>query len=276
LRSPVAILCILTVASGAALIFLLAPSVAAKFAADTPPLPGGAVLFYQIALLCVALCAQPLLFPFAQAPSPARKAALTASRALRWIGLAAVPSALLHTLIRGFGVDAGVALTLYAGAFLLALYGPSDAVGRMTRRLSLLPILAGGLGLALTRFAPADPLAVALVAAAAAFAFAFAATGCHCELARQKPDASRLTFFALAVALGAALGGLTQALFSPGAGFAAGLILAGLSMGAAEERRMLRPQVVAALTALTLGVALTGAPHAHDETETVQLRGLLD
>jgi hypothetical protein len=272
LRSPVAILCFLTLASGAALLFLLAPSVAAN-----PPLPGGAVLFYQIALLCVALCAQPMLDPFARPQPTARKTALTAARALRWIALAAIPSALLHTLIRLTGVDAGAALALCAGTFLLAFYGPSESVGRFARRISLLAILAGGVGLALTRFSPADPLAVALVAALALAAFVFAAVGCHCELARQKPDASRLPFFTLAVALGAALGGLAQGLFAPGAGFAAGLILAGLSMGGDEEKRTLRPQVLAALAALTLGVALSTAQPPTDKAEVMlQLRGLLD
>jgi hypothetical protein len=241
-------------------------------------LSGGAVLFYQIALLCAALYAQPLLDPFSRPDVTKRKTALTAARVLRWIGLAAVPSALLHTLVQGFGVDAGAALALYAGAFLLAFYGPNEAVLRAARRLSLLPIVAGGLGLALTRFTLADSLALALAAFVALGAFVFAALGCHCELARQKPDASRLDFFALAVALGAALGGLAQGLFAPGAGFAAGLILAGLSMGAHQEKRTWRPQVLAGLAALTLGVALSAVPPtASDKTEAVlQLRGLLD
>jgi hypothetical protein len=275
LRSPFAILCFLTLAPGAALLFLLAPSVAAKMAATTAPLSGGAVLFYQIALLCAALYARPLFGPARRPDAPPRKTALTAARALRWIALAAVPSALLHTLVRGFGVDAGAALALYVGTFLLAFYGPSEAVGRAARRFALLPILAGGLGLALIRFTP--PSASLEIVALALVAFAFAAAGCHCELARRKPDASRLTFFALAVALGAALGGLAQGLFAPSAGFAAGLILAGLSMGADEEKNALRPSVLAALAALTLCVALFSPPPASDNAQTaLQLRGLLD
>ena len=53
MRSPFAILCSLTVAASAALIVLLAPMVLQM----APPLPGGARLLYQIALLAGAVYA---------------------------------------------------------------------------------------------------------------------------------------------------------------------------------------------------------------------------
>lgn len=256
----------------------------------------------------LALFAGPLLLPSAQAwffvyglviaaafviawkakgsdsPAPAhRKTPLTAALALRWILLAAIPSGLMQSLASVWAADATAILALYFATLALAFSGLPDVFVGATRRIIPLPLIAVGVGLAAV-FAQTANLAAISPSASAFFlvAFAAAALGCHCQLARQKPDVSALSFFVLAVALGAVLGGFALELFAQKIAFAIGLILAGLLIGAQEERdtperRRLHPHVAAAAAALLVGVALSWSEPAGDSAEAFsQLRGPLD
>jgi hypothetical protein len=204
-----------------------------------------------------------------------RKTPLTAALALRWILLAAIPCGLMQSLsVLGLGAEV---LALYFLTLALAFFGLPDAFVGALRRFSPLLLIAGGVGLAFFTHAGTasfPPSALFVVG------FILAALGCHCELARQKPDASALSFFVLAVALGAVLGGFALELFAERLSFAVGLILAGLLIGAQEERlgrRELRPHVVAAVATLLIGVALSWSEPAGDNADAFsQLRGPLD
>jgi hypothetical protein len=377
LRSPFAIICSLTIAASFALIFLLAPMVTKT----APPLPGGAPLSYQIALLAgvfyahflahlplrvqgplhaalgaaalltlplaggvaalgvlaanvslvplwfslarpaetpwrlfalglagglLALLAAQLLPPSAQAwrlvyglviatgfltawqaeAAPAaipatRKTPLTAALALRWILLTAIPSGLTPSLAGLSGVGPSEVLALYFVTLALAFFGLPDGFVRAARLFAPLPLIACGVGLA-AAFAQAAPDSASTPASALfVIAYVVAALGCHCELARQKPDPSQLSFYVLAIALGAALGGFALAFFAGRIAFAVGLILAGLLIGAQKERSLerwkLRPHVLAAVATILVGVALSWSEPAGDTAEAFsQLRGPLD
>jgi MFS family permease len=218
-------------------------------------------------------------------PAPAsRKTPLTAALALRWILLAAIPSGLMQSLASVWAADSTAILALYFATLALAFSGLPDVLVGATRRYIPLPLIAVGVGLAAV-FAQTAPNLAALSLSASAFflvAFVVAALGCHCQLARQKPDVSSLSFFVLAVALGAVLGGFALELFAQRIAFAIGLILAGLLIGAQEERntsvrRRLHPHVAAAAAALLVGVALSWSEPAGDSAEAFsQLRGPLD
>lgn len=215
-------------------------------------------------------------------PAP-RKTPLTAALALRWILLAAIPSGLMQSLASVWTADATAILALYFATLALAFAGLPDVFVRATRLFIPLPLIAVGVGFAAVFVQTAPNLAAISLWESAFFlvAFVVAAQGCHCELARQKPDVSSLSFFVLAVALGAALGGFALELFAQKIAFAVGLILAGLLIGAqaernTSERRKLHPHVAAAVATLLVGVALSWSEPAGDSAEAFsQLRGPL-
>ena len=215
-------------------------------------------------------------------PAP-RKTPLTAALALRWILLAAIPSGLMQSLASVWAADATAILALYFATLALAFAGLPDVFVRATRLFIPLPLIAVGVGFAAVFVQTAPNLAAISLWESAFFlvAFVVAAQGCHCELARQKPDVSSLSFFVLAVALGAALGGFALELFAQKIAFAVGLILAGLLIGAqaernTSERRKLHPHVAAAVATLLVGVALSWSEPAGDSAEAFsQLRGPL-
>jgi hypothetical protein len=221
----------------------------------------------------------------ASAPlSAPRKTPLTAALALRWILLAAIPSGLMQSLAGVWAADATAILALYFATLALAFSGLPDVFVQATRRFIPLPLIAVG-GCLAAVFAQTAPNLAEISYSASAFflvVFVFAALGCHCELARQKPDVSSLSFFVLAVALGAVLGGFALELFAQKIAFAVGLILAGLLIGAQEERntserRKLHPHVAAAVATLLVGVALSWSEPAGDNADAFsQLRGPLD
>jgi hypothetical protein len=211
-------------------------------------------------------------------PAP-RKTPLTAALVLRWILLAALPAGLVQPLANVSGVGATTVLALYCGALALAFSGLPEVFVRAMRLFAPLPLIAVGVGLtAFFVHAASNPAAISL---AAVLAFVVAAQACHCELARQKPDASALSFFVLAVALGAVLGGFAVELFAEKRAFSVGLILAGLLIGAQEERKKLArrklPHVAAVVATLLVGVALSWPDPAGDTADAFsQLRGPLD
>ena len=126
-----------------------------------------------------------------------RNTPLTAALVLRWILLAALPFGLMQSLAGVLGAGAEVVVALYFVTLALAFSGLPDVFIRATRLLAPLPLIAVGVSLAAV-FAQAAPNWATISLTESAFflvAFAVAALGCHCELARQKPDASSFEFF---------------------------------------------------------------------------------
>ena len=211
-------------------------------------------------------------------PAP-RKTPLTAALVLRWILLAALPAGLMQSLASVAGVGATTILALYCGALALAFSGLPEVFVRAMRLFAPLPLIAGGVVLTALFVHAASSPAISLAASAL---FVVAALACHCELARQKPDASALSFFVLAVALGAVFGGFAAELSAEKIAFAVGLVLAGLLVGAQEEhktltRRKLRPHVLAVVATLLIGGALSWPDPAGENADAIgQLRGPLD
>ena len=245
-------------------------------------LPSSQAWFFVYGLVIAAAFVIAWKAKDSDSPAP-RKTPLTAALALRWILLAAIPSGLMQSLASVWAADATAILALYFATLALAFAGLPDVFVRATRLFIPLPLIAVGVGFAAVFVQTAPNLAAISLWESAFFlvAFVVAAQGCHCELARQKPDVSSLSFFVLAVALGAALGGFALELFAQKIAFAVGLILAGLLIGAqaernTSERRKLHPHVAAAVATLLVGVALSWSEPAGDSAEAFsQLRGPL-
>jgi len=136
---------------------------------------------------------------------------------LRWLALAAVPSALLLGVTAFVTMDVApvpllwiVPLALYLASLIVPFSTrPLVAHGRVLRAMP-----AAALVLAFTLVVGAEQLLwlVALLHFAAFFVVALA---CHGELARLKPPPERLTTFYLVVSAGGALGGALVALVAP-------------------------------------------------------------
>jgi hypothetical protein len=135
----------------------------------------------------------------------------------RWIALSLVPSSLMLAVTSYISTDVAavpllwiVPLGIYLLTFAVAFGRHSAAAGALARR--ALPLLV-------------VPLAVFMVAKVRAplgvivtlhlCAFAAIALRCHAELARDRPDTSRLTEFYFWVSLGGMLGGLFNTLAAP-------------------------------------------------------------
>jgi hypothetical protein len=243
-----------------------------------PPLAPAWFFVYGLVIVAGLVIAWKAKGAPAFVPAP-RKTPLTAALVLRWILLAALPAGLMHSLASVAGVGAATALALYCGALALAFFGLPESFVRAMRQFAPLPLIAGGVGLTAFFVHAASSPAIFLAASAL---FVVATLACHCELARQKPDASALSFFVLAVTLGVVFGGFAVELFAEKIAFAVGLILAGLLVGAQEEhktlaRRKLRPHVMAVVATLLVGVALSWPDPAGENADAIgQLRGPLD
>lgn len=175
---------------------------------------------YELLALLLAGCA---IVPLRERErEPAGRSSVAAWRPgarllLRWLALAAVPSALL------LGVTAFVTMDVAPVPLLwvvpLALYLASLIVPFSTRALVahervLRAMPAAALVLAFTLAVGAEQLLwlVALLHFAAFFVVGLA---CHGELARLKPPPERLTTFYLVISAGGALGGALVALVAP-------------------------------------------------------------
>jgi hypothetical protein len=172
-------------------------------------------------LLAVLLAGCAVVIPLRRR-EPAARSSVGARRPggrllVRWLALAAVPSALLLGVTAFVTTDVApvpllwvVPLALYL-ASLIVPFSARPLVGH-ERVLRAMP--AAALVLAFTLVVEAEPL-LWLVAPLHFAAFFVVALACHGELARRKPPPERLTTFYLVVAAGGALGAALVALVAP-------------------------------------------------------------
>ncbi|HEX5043967.1 MAG TPA: fused MFS/spermidine synthase [Candidatus Polarisedimenticolaceae bacterium] len=229
-----------------------------------------AAAFCAYALL-LAACALPLLrMPAAPASAVEGAAPLSWRRRGRWLVLAAVPACAMLGVTQHLTQDVAaipllwvLPLSLYLLTFVLAFSGRRSGSSRRW-----------GFVLALA----AVPAAAGLAAYSSLWSAAFPgfhlaallATGmlCHGALADDRPPASRLTSFYLAVATGGVLGGLFAALAAPLlfrwvaeypiALAAAVLVRAALARGQHRLALALLAPAAVVLAALCAGAALQG------------------
>jgi hypothetical protein len=152
-------------------------------------------------------------------PSDPQADRVSATRRLRWIGLAFVPSSLMLGVTSYMTLDLApvpllwtVPLSLYLLSFVLA-FAPG-ARNERRHRVAVVAFPAVALVLSVTVLLEVrDPLWLLLPLHLAGFLLA--ALVCHGELARDRPAPRRLTEFYLWLAAGGAFGGAFNALLAP-------------------------------------------------------------
>jgi hypothetical protein len=142
---------------------------------------------------------------------------VTGLRRLRWLALSFIPSSLMLAVTSYLSTDVAavpllwiVPLALYLLTFALAFGRHSAAVGAVARR--ALPLLVVPLALFMIAKVRAPLIAIVSVHLAA---FAVMALNCHADLAKDRPEPSRLTEFYFWVSFGGMLGGLFNTLAAP-------------------------------------------------------------
>lgn len=172
------------------------------------------------ATLVVVCCLVRLRRGTCHIPTPASREPreeTASSRLAGWIGLAAIPAALLQGCTLFLTTDVAsvpllwvVPLSLYLVTFIVAFSGRGEPAVRLANR--ALPFLACGLlFVILTR---ATQPAAALVALHLAFLFA-AGLVCHGRLHAHRPPPADLTRFYLALSVGGVAGGASCAIAAP-------------------------------------------------------------
>jgi hypothetical protein len=143
--------------------------------------------------------------------------AIKTVRRARWIALAFVPSSLMLAVTSYVSTDIAsvpllwiVPLALYLLTFAMAFGRRSDAWAAVARR--ALPLVVVPLVLAMIANVRVPLTLIVLLHLAA---FAVMALHCHSALAKDRPDASRLTEFYFWVSIGGMLGGLFNTLAAP-------------------------------------------------------------
>jgi hypothetical protein len=145
-----------------------------------------------------------------------RRSELSWTTRLRWIGFAAVPSALMLGVTRHISSEVAAMpllwvapLAIYLGTFVIA-FGrhPDRAVAISSRALKLLVV-----PLALSMYGLLSSLALSL--ALNLGVFAAAAMVAHGRLSQERPATDRLTDFYLMLSVGGVVGGATAALLAP-------------------------------------------------------------
>jgi hypothetical protein len=143
--------------------------------------------------------------------------ALSWSRRVRWIALAFVPSSLMLAVTSYISTDIAavpllwiVPLSLYLLTFALAFGKHRVTADTIAAR--ALPLLVVPLALFMIAKLRAPLTAILLVHLAA---FAAIALNCHASLAKDRPEASRLTEFYFWISFGGMLGGMFNTLAAP-------------------------------------------------------------
>ena len=144
-------------------------------------------------------------------------APLTLARRARWVALAAIPSSLMLAVTSYISTDIAsvpllwiLPLGLYLITFSLAFGRHAAKAGAVASR--ALPLLVVPLALFMIAKVrvPLTPIVLLHLAA-----FAVMALNCHADLAKDRPEASRLTEFYFWVSFGGMVGGLFNALAAP-------------------------------------------------------------
>ena len=171
-------------------------------------------LYAGFAVLCGSVALMSASGVTHAAQSPARPAPVAMSRQLLWLGLAAMGSVMLLAVTNHITQNVSsvpflwvLPLALYLITFILAFDHP---------RWYVRPIFAGALLVLVPAMAYYVPSLQLRIAAPLYLAGLFVACMfCHGELARTKPDPSRLTRFYLMISLGGALGAVLVAIVAP-------------------------------------------------------------
>jgi hypothetical protein len=134
-----------------------------------------------------------------------------------WLALAALPSSLLSSVTSHLTTDIAPVPLLWVVPLAIYLISYIVAFGRWSARSQrwlgrVMPMALTFLVVALLTRATEPVIAVGAIHLVAFF---LVATLCHGELARTKPDASRLTSFYLWISLGGVLGGFFNAIVAP-------------------------------------------------------------
>lgn len=152
-------------------------------------------------------------------PQPAETAATPVKRltALKWVGLAFVPSSLMLGVTTYITTDVAsvpllwvLPLALYLLTFVIAFGKRAKSADGLSSR--AVPILA--LAVVFPMLVQATEPVFVLVLLHLLFFF-FAALQCHLKLARGRPPAGQLTQFYLYLSVGGVLGGIFNALLAP-------------------------------------------------------------
>ena len=180
----------------------------------------GYAMFVVLAAACGVIAWSRLAAPrvdLAPAAPALHATGLSWPRRLRWTALAFVPSSLMLAVTSYISTDIAavpllwiVPLSLYLLTFALAFgrHGvKADAIGARA-----LPLLVVPLALFMVARLRAPLTAIVLVHLAA---FAAMALNCHASLAKDRPDASRLTEFYFWISFGGMLGGMFNTLAAP-------------------------------------------------------------
>ena len=147
----------------------------------------------------------------------AHSQSLTWPRRMRWMALAFVPSSLMLAVTSYISTDIAavpllwiVPLSLYLLTFALAFGKHRVTADAIAAR--ALPLLVVPLALFMIAKLRAPLTAIVLIHLAA---FAAIALNCHASLAKDRPEASRLTEFYFWISFGGMLGGLFNTLAAP-------------------------------------------------------------
>lgn len=229
---------------------------------------------YALLLLLMAGCAVALWrSKTATTPAPSVEerrpvsAKIGGARRLRWVLLSLVPSSLMLSVTTYLSTDIAavpllwvIPLALYLLTFILVFARKPPLPHALMVR--ALPILFVALVLVLAMRAT-EPLSV--LVALNLLAFFAASMVCHGEMARDRPDAERLTEFYLWMSVGGVLGGIFNALIAPlifnsVAEYPLTLVLAclllpRLASGSVREEKRRRVLDVVLPLALTCGTA---------------------
>lgn len=177
----------------------------------------GFALFAVLVLICGAIAARKGAAP---APEPAAlplDSKVSLAERMRWLALAAIPTALMMSVTVHLTTDVGSVPLLWAiplGLYLLTFIIAFSRFGPMARKVS--PWLAAPLlvGATVVSFGDVWEPVVLLVALNLGALF-FGSLACHSELAHRRPSVGRLTEFYLLVSTGGVLGGAFCALLAP-------------------------------------------------------------
>jgi hypothetical protein len=181
---------------------------------------------YAAFVVLAALCAMRVLATTAavapEAAAPARAAPIAWRVRLRWIGMAAIPSALMIGTSTYLSTDVAAVPLLWVIPLALYLLSFVVAFGRRSRlsletisRSTVATSLAVAAALLFAVLAPALQLPIWLSVLVHGANLFFVALLVHRRLASERPPAERLTEFYLLLSIGGVIGGAFSALIAP-------------------------------------------------------------